>query len=274
MSEELKEEVAVVEEGKEQVEEKVIESSEPEFTDVELRAMKMGWKPKDEFQDEDDFVDADEFIKRKPLFDKNAQLKSELKDVKKALRELASFQTKIREDERKRVTAELRERKRQALTEGDVEKLIEIDEEIADVRAAEIAEKNVPPVRKQPHPQFVAWVERNPWYAQDGEMRAEADLVGTAYAASNPDKDPIEVLKYVESRMKRAFPEKFKNPNRERPSTVEGTSKQSSKQSSSSKEDSFELNEEEQRAMKSFVRAGVMTKDEYIKELKKVRGVA
>lgn len=247
--------------------------SEPQYTEVEQKAMRMGWKPKDEFADEDDFVDADEFIKRKPLFDRNAQLKSELKDVKKALRELANFQLQVRENERKKVLTELTERKRKALVEGDAEALIEVDEEIADVRAQEIAQKNTPKIQQGPHPNFVAWVEKNTWYAQDAELRAEADFLGTRYAASNPDKDPEEVLQYVSGRIRKMYPEKFQNPNRSRPSSVEGASGAKSGPANKKSND-FELTDEERKVMRTFVRQEIMSEDEYIAELKKIKGVA
>jgi len=270
MTEEIKQVEEIVEQ--EEIVEKQVSDEKENLSETELRAMKMGWRPKDEFADDEDYVDADEFIKRKPLFDKNAQLKSELRDVKKALREIATFQGRVREDERKRVLEELRTRKKQALSDGDAEELIKVDEEIADVRAQEIALKNTPRVTQAPHPEFMSWVEKNPWYAQDAEMRAEADLVGTAYATSNPDIDPVEVLKYVVKRMQRSFPERFRNPNRERPSAVEGSSKSSSK--SNSKRDDFVMSDDEKRVMKTFVRSGALTEDEYISELKKVKGVA
>lgn len=274
MAEELKQEEGkepiTPPEGEKQVEE-IQEKVVAEPTEIELKAMRMGWKPKDEFSDPDDYVDAEEFVKRKPLFDKNAQLKNELKDVKKALRELANFQLQIRENERKSTLEELRIKKHKALTDGDADALIVVDEQIADVRAEEIAQKNTPPVKQAPHPHFIAWVEKNTWYAQDAELRAEADFLGTRYAASNPDKDPEEVLVYVASKIKRMYPDKFQNPNRSKPSSVEGTS---NAKASSKKEDEYPLTEEERRVMKTFVRQNVMTEAEYIKELRKVKGEA
>jgi len=268
----MTEEVKNLEPEVKEVETKEPEKKEPEFSEVEQRAMKMGWRPKTEFSDDDDFVDADEFIKRKPLFDKNSQLKNELKDVKKALRELQVFTFRIRESERKAVLEELRTKKREALQEGDAEKLIEIDEQIADVRAEEIAQKNQQQRPQTPHPGFVVWVEKNPWYAQDAEMRAEADFIGTSYASNNPEKDPEEVLKFVANRIKRIYPEKFQNPNRSRPSSVEGSSNASGK--TAKKEDSYQLSDEERQVMNRFVRTGVMSKEEYITELKKIKGEA
>lgn len=99
-------------------------------------------------------------------------------------------------------------------------------------------------------------------------MRAFADAVGLQYkdktGASNED-----VLKYVVERVKTTFKDKFVNPNRAKPNAVENTN---SVVESKSKVDSFELSEDERKAMNTFVRNGVMTKEEYIAEIKKLRG--
>lgn len=79
------------------------------------------------------------------------------------------------------------------------------------------------------------------------------------------------MLKYVKTRIKTLYPERFQNPNRSRPSSVEGSSTASTRNSES--RDTFMLTDDEKRAMNTFVRQGVMTKEEYIKEIKRVKGV-
>ena len=66
----------------------------------------------------------------------------------------------------------------------------------------------------------------------------------------------------------RMYPEKFKGQGT-KTSTVEGTTT-----SRPVKSDSFKLTEDEERVMKTFVRSGVMTKEEYIADLKRVKGVS
>lgn len=99
-------------------------------------------------------------------------------------------------------------------------------------------------------------------------MREFADTVGLKHANNNPDKAPEDVLKYVESQVKRAFPEKFTNPKRSQPSLVEG----GAPLGKSLKVDDIELSDEERKAMLTFERAGIMTKEEYKKQLRAVRG--
>jgi cytochrome c556 len=58
----------------------------PQRSDIETRALEMGWRPKEEFEgSEDDFIDAKEFVRRKPLFEKIEHQSKELKQIKQAL---------------------------------------------------------------------------------------------------------------------------------------------------------------------------------------------
>ena len=98
-------------------------------------------------------------------------------------------------------------------------------------------------------------------------MRKYADTLGAGYAASNPGIDPEEVLQYVTKEVRTRFANKFVNPNREKPSTVEGASTGAANKSS------FELTDDERKVMNTFVRAGVMSKEDYISQVKAMRGI-
>lgn len=240
------------------------------FSEVELQAIDMGWRPKEEWNgSEDDFIDAKSFVRNKSLFDKINSLGKRIKDQESTISMLKEHHSKVEEATRAQVITELKRAKKTALEEGDADKVIEIDDAIAQQRAIETFEKSQ--AKQQPeglHPEFTSWVERNTWYAQDSELREEADVLGFAYKQRNPNKEPNEVLDYVSKQVKKLYPEKFKNPNRSAPSMVEGTNKQKGKTES----DGFVLTEEEERVMKNFVRNGIMSKEDYVKEIKKVRG--
>ncbi len=248
------------------------EATEPQLSAIEQKAMEMGWRPKADFDgDDEDFIDATEFVRRKPLFDKIEHQSKELKEVKKVLRSLQDHHVKVKEVEFKRALDYLKSQKKEAMETGDTDRVIEIDEQLVDMKAArkaaELQEQE--PKQAPPHPDFVAWVDTNKWYAQDAKLRSFADKLGVDYAEENPELPPTEVLKYVAKKVKAAFPEKFKNPNRSQPAAVDGGSPASKPTKAS---DNFQLSEEEERVMKTFVRAGIMTKDDYIKELKAMRG--
>lgn len=258
-------------------EEQVVDTEEsiPQISEVEQRALEMGWKSKEEWAgSEDDFIDARSFVRNKSLFDKIDSLGKKVKDQEKTIHMLKEHHAKVEEATREQVIQELKKAKKTALEEGDADKVIEIDDAISQQRAIDIYEKQQ--VKQQPeglHPEFVSWVEHNSWYAQDLELRSEADDLGLAYKAINDGKgnhkSPSEILEYVSKQIKKIHPEKFKNPNRGIPNMVEGNNIRQSKKENL---DDFQLTDEEERVMKTFVRNGIMSKDDYIKELRKVRG--
>lgn len=241
---------------------------EPSATEVEAR--EGGWKPLEEYEgDPDKWVDAKEFLRRGELFDKIDHLSRDLKDTKKALKALQAHHASVKETEFKRAIEQLKQEKKKAFEEGDADRIIEIDEQLQETKIQQQNEaQQAMQQAQQPDPRFLAWVDKNRWYAQDREMRQLADQIGVAHAAQNPGMTPDDVLKYVAKKIQTMYPEKFENPNRTKPSAVESAGRPSSK-----KVDTFELTEDEERVMKTFVRQGIMSKEDYIAELKKVRGV-
>ncbi len=78
---------------------------------------------------------------------------------------------------------------------------------------------------------------------------------------------PAEVLKEVEAQVRKEFPEKFTNPNRSRPGAVEGTTNKGT----SSKE-VYALSDDERNVMTRLVKSGILTKEQYIADLKAAKG--
>lgn len=240
--------------------------------EIEVKAREMGWRPKESFEGEEtDFIDAAEFVRRKPLFDKIESQSRQLKEVQKALKALEIHHSKVREAEYQHALTDLKNQKRQALEDGNAEQLIAIDERITELKADEkIAQAQATQNAAQPDPRFVTWVNANDWYIKDQEMKEFADGVGLAHAKANPGKSPEEILDYVEKRVKKAYSDKFTNPNKSKPSAVDtGTTTTPTRQP---KGDDFELNDEEKKVMNTLVRQGLITKEKYIEDLKRVRG--
>jgi len=244
-----------------------------EYSQTELKAIEQGWVPKDQFiGEEDSFVDAKEFLKRGELFDKIDKQSRELKAVKKALDSMKEHYSKVEEASYQRALKELKESQKEALQNGDLDKFHEIGDQIDEAkRQAEInktiASRDFTP-EAPPAPEFVAWTNRNPWYNSHKYMRDFADELGvTLYNQGVPK---TEVLKRVEEEVRKEFPNKFINPNKENAPNV-----QSSKgQGTTRKAGDFEMTDEERRVMNSFIQSGALTKDEYIRDLKKIKGLA
>lgn len=269
----MTEEVKQVEEVKEPQE----QVAQP--TEIETRAMEMGWRPKGEFSgSEDDFIDAKEFVRRKPLFEKIDAQSRQLKNVTQGLEALKNHYSKVRETEFNRALQELKSQRKQAMTEGDGERFEQIDEQIksVEVQAAEMKQiQERPLVREEVvNPEFQSWKARNSWYENTTSMRAHADEVGIRLHKEG--LSAAEVLKRVEQEVRKEFPHKFVNPNKASAPSVESST---SRGGGTSKRDDFQMSEQEEKAMKNLIKLTgrdgkpFMTKEQYIADLKKAKGL-
>ena len=238
---------------------------------IEDTARAQGWKPKEEYDgDTSKWVSAETFVAKGELISKIETLNKELKTQRKATQMLQEHHKRVQESEFKRAVEFLKAQKKAAYERGDVDAIMDLDEQIATVRETQRIQKAEPANDDKPDvSEFNSWVEQNGWYDSDKEMRDAADTIGVGYKGKNPDKTPGEVLSYVEKQIKRMFPEKFQNPKRNQPSAVEGSGRSAG---SGGKRDSFELSEEERKVMNTFVRQGIMSADDYISEVKRMRG--
>lgn len=234
------------------------------------RALAQGWKPKDQWEGEDDeFIDAAEFVRRGELFNKIDSQSKELKDVKRALNELGKMHAKVSEVEYKRALDSLKAQKKQALLEGDADAVIDIDDRI-DLVKEQSKIQNTPQVQENytDPTEFSSWKSKNAWYGQDKGLTKYADARGVALAREG--HSPSDVLRLVEREVKEEFKEKFSNPNRTRAGAVEGSGARPGGGKGSA--DSYELTPQERQVMNTLVRQGVLTKEQYIKDLKAVKG--
>jgi hypothetical protein len=180
---------------------------------------------------------------------------------------------KVAKVEYQRALETLQRQKKEALIAGDADQVIAIDTQILETRDAQKAaavqqafeEEQAPPV----NPIFAAWQSRNGWYQSNVEMRSFADNLGVAMKQTNPTVDPETILREVEKKVRRAYPEAFTNPRKEEAPAVEA----GGKTPRTNRVNQIELTEDEQRAMRRFVKAGAMTEEQYIAEVKTMRGI-
>ncbi|SRR5258708_9881859 len=243
------------------------------------KAISMGWK-EDWDGAEEDFIDAKEFIRRQPLFDKiaenkrqNQALANDLKLVKDSLNQLAVHHQNVKEVEYQKALKEIRMEKRAALKEGDTTKALELEDKMDEI--AEEHKKEVVEIKQQSKEQqqqgvsqqFLIWVKDNDWYLKDEDMHDFADGAAAAYIQRQKIKgiqitEP-EVFEYVLEKVKKGYPEKFENPNRQR-----GSSVASGDRGGKPVKGTYKLSEEEEMIARNFEKLGIMTKDEYAKERK------
>jgi hypothetical protein len=236
---------------------------------VELEAREHGWRPKEEFEADEKnagkkWRTAEDFMDRKSFFDKIDTVNQENKTLKKAVQQLSIHHANVEKIAYKKALEELKAQRKAALEENDLVKAEEIRDQMDEVK--EQINNVAPPVQVQEEPPELAQFKaRNTWYQKDRALTRYADSLGRDLIAQG--MSPAEILKQVEEAVREDFPEKFRNPNRdEAPEMVTSGRK-------SVPTERFRLTEDEERVWKNFEKAGVpMTRDEYVADIKKLRG--
>jgi len=239
-----------------------------ELSPVEQKASEQGWVPQDEWDgDPEQWRPAKEFLDRGELFKKIEDQNRTIKEFKRALDDLKGHHAKTRETEYKRALDALKAQKIAALEEGDAAAVIKLDDQIDLVKDEQSKLRQSADQQQEPgvNPEFTNWVDKNKWYETSQPMRAYADALGRDLAYKG--LTPSEVLAEVERQVKQEFPNKFTNPNRQKPGAVEGSTNKGGKQANE-----VVLSDDERRVMQRFVRTGVMTEKQYMEELKRVKG--
>lgn len=256
-----------------------------EVPEIETKALSMGWRPKEEWNGNDvDFIDATEFVRRKPLFDKIESQKvfydRKIKEVEGTLNSLAQHHQKVKETEYQRAIKDLKEQKRAAMKEGDTIVALELEDKMDDltsthqeeIKALKEEQQTNKVVNNGPSPEFVVWSKENKWYMSDEEMHDFADGTAASFVQRSKIKGELiteqDVFKYVDKQVRKAFPEKFSNPNRDRPSAVSSSNVSNNKDTKLTA--SVKLSAEQEEVARNFAKNGVMTREEYIKELKAI----
>lgn len=248
-------------------EETIPQETPVEFSATEKSALEQGWVPKEDFNGEEHkWVEAGEFLRRGELFGKIDSQKRELKETKKIVQALEQHYLQVKETEYKRALADLKKQKKDALIENDVEAVLDVDEKIGELKDEQIKQARTAAQSSveapAPHPEFVAWANKNSWYQTDKAMTAYADAFGNDLQAEG--KSPSEVLRLVGEEVRKKFTDKFYNPNRDKASPVEGSSTQKSGGSTNK----LVLTEIEATVMKKLVGQGVLTKEQYLSDIK------
>ena len=258
--------------------EEVKQEEKHEPSEVESKALAMGWKPEDQLPSGVEFIPADEFVRRKPLFDKIESQKrfydDKIRGVEQTLNQLTQHHAKVKETEYQRALKDLRLQKRAAMKEGDTVTALDLEDKMDELTEThQEAKKEEVIVNTQqsqsPSPEFLTWVKYNDWYMRDSDMHDFADGVAAAFVQRNKVTGQMineqEVFSHVLDKVRRAYPEKFENPNRSLPGKVSsGDTKGKTKKSD------FKLTDEQEEVARNFAKNGVMTKEQYVKELEQM----
>jgi hypothetical protein len=256
------------------------ESTEaPKLSAIEQKALEMGWRPREEFDGDDEtFIDAKEFVNRKPLFEKISSQSKQIKRLEQTTHALQQHYSKVHEHARKEALRELKAELETAVEEGDLTKYHALNqrrEEIEEDFKAQQQSLTTPKEAEVPE-ELEQWIERNTWFKEHEHMRVFADRASDRFAAKVRAglMTTGEALREVEKLVREEFPSKFRNPNKDKPSAVEGGAGKGGGRASGE----IELTADEKRIMNTVLntkdRDGkpFITREKYLADLKKMRG--
>jgi len=262
----------------------------PEASQFESEARAQGWVAAEEFRgSESDWVDAETFVRRgkeiMPILRKNNEkLLKELGEARKIAEEARESAKEFREYQKQQFEKktkdlegqleQLKQAKRDAITQGDGDRAIEIDDAMddlkeqrleakEDLKAAEEKAKEVPQITQDPI--LNTWMEKNDWFGKDSRMTNIANGVGVTLRQEDPNLAGQAFLDKLDSELQEMFPEKFGK--KRTPNPMEGSPNGTARPSVSSGKKTYNnLPPEAKAACDKFVKQGLMTKEAYVAE--------
>lgn len=243
------------------------EVSESKYSQIELEAMKAGWKPKDQWDgDPNEHRSAKEFIERGEFFDRIHKLSYENKDIKKTLSNVQELMRHQAEHVRQQTIKELTQQKLEAMQSGDFERAENINDEIFKHRV----EKIEPRENSQSNPDVQDWLEQNKsWFNDDTpenmEMRELAVKFENWLVNKHPGISAHESLAKTREHIIKKFPSQFENHRKYERSTVESNTPPVVKRK---KYNPSAITDQTRQIAKDFVKKGVFkNEDAYYEEL-------
>jgi len=262
----------------------------PEVNEAIAKEARMfGWVPREEFRGSDDeWVDADVFVKRgkeiNPILRKNNETlmkkleekSKEIDSIKADVQEFKKFQKES--FERKQVElevqiAELKTRKREAIAEGNGDLVVDIDDQIDEIKEAQREAKEE--AKKKPEaepvktaeipedPSLQAWLGKNTWFGQDTEMTDVANGLGASVRRQFPHLSGQAFLDKLDEKIVEYFPHKVLG-NKARGSAVDSSGDVRGG-SNSGKKSYDNLPADAKQACDRFIKNGwIKSKQEYV----------
>jgi len=239
-----------------------------EFSEAELEAMDKGWNP-DGVEGKPNLT-AEEFLRNESFFKEIHKLKSELKKNGEVVEALKAHNKQTSQKAYEKAVKDLRAEKKIAAKEEDLERMLEIDEQIEDLQEVKKeADKAAPTDEvaglteadfKNAYNDFVT---ENVWYGRRPEMTADAEAFYDNYSRKNPNALPEDRFAHVKAEMKKAYPDDFGNQNRKRKAAVSTPSK-SGTPSSAKKYTLNDVDEADRAIANTLIKSGTMTEAEYL----------
>lgn len=258
--------------------------SEPQHTEIELRAMEQGWKPKEQWDgDPAEHRSAKEFLDRGELLGKIKSQAQQLREVKEMVTHLSAHNQKVYLAGYENGLRQLKQQRAAAMKEGDFDAVVALEDKIEQHQdaIATIRATPAPAPKEDPSqsPVYQEWLKNNGWYLQDESMRHWANGISVSYAhqrrAAGQTVTEEEIYDMLTKKVRADFPHKFKRTSAPNP---DGEGRQSNRgNNSGDASNDFDtlvksFSEEDARAARNLVRTGVLTKEKYVADYKAITG--
>lgn len=178
-------------------------AKEPERSEAELKAMKRGWVPKDQFDENSgkEYKSAEEFLAAEPYID-------EIRKLKKTMHKFREQMSEIEKKNYAKVKAELEAKFEDAVARSNIREAKEVQKEIQELKTPENTEPQL-------HESVQVFLDENKWFqnptsTEDHEMIALANAVDQAYIKENPG-DIEGSIEAVRHRLKAVYGHRFQS---------------------------------------------------------------
>ena len=255
-----------------------VDNEEVTVSPSEAKARKNGWFPQDEWKgNPEDWVDHGVFNARGEMIGRIteqssiiAHLTNKVDEREKALEDMQKLQSTIADREFKRAMETLKKQKAIAVEDGDGEKVVELDDEIAELRDRKADMETKPaPTQDGVPPELTAWLANpdNSWYASNQMLKNIADGIAVTIRQENPNIQAGDLLKQMEEKIKAELPQHFKSKT-EKVVVDDGGGDVVNRQRADDTNRSYsQLSDDEKAACDRFVKLKLMTRKEYIEAL-------
>jgi len=238
---------------------------------IEEIAKAIGYRSKEEMKDPSKHVDAAEYIKRTAKF--NEDYRKEIKNLKRSQDGVAAMVQQIATDKFAEGVRTAEANLKAAKEAYDPEAIEAAATAVAQAKQ-KAAQVNTIPATDQA--EIDAFCDRNTWFDTNKTMRTDALEYREKFVKRNPDATTAEVLEYVETKIKKDYPDKFeaKEPKERKQSAAgpEGVKNNNTGAQASWEKQEKELSDHERNTMNAMCKQEhngqpIMTKKQYIEAL-------
>lgn len=211
--------------------------------DFEVEAKTLGWVPQDQWKgDPEKWVDAESYVKKgetvvpilvrdkRKLSEEVRALQSDLAQIKGDAAKFKEMVERQAQQEKAALEAQIRELKQakaQAVTDGEGELVVDIDDKIDKLEEKKETLEKAPKKDDQPkvHPDFAAFHQEFPWYGTDAQLTRAADGLAQILVAENPHLQGKALFDALTEQIPnlQVYKSRFPDKTRTKMNTVEGS---------------------------------------------------